>query len=134
MTADCPASPIDRRAAAASRTTSYPCTKARPESGSSRVVSAHGGRLARAVRAENAQHGPMRHRQVDATQRAHVSDDLVKPSTKIAGPEPVSPELVCDTHPPYRLQPHLRHNGAARRVHDVTRALRPVLWMWATPA
>jgi hypothetical protein len=36
----------------------------------------HGGRLARAVRPEDAEHGPLWHRQVDATQRAHVPERL----------------------------------------------------------
>ena len=38
MAADCPANPIDRRTAAASRTTLWPSTTARPPSGRSNVV------------------------------------------------------------------------------------------------
>jgi hypothetical protein len=37
---------------------------------------AHGGRLARAVRPEEAEHRPVRNGQVDAAQRAHVPERL----------------------------------------------------------
>ena len=77
MAADCPDSPIDRRTAAASRTTSWPSTSARPPSGSSRVV-----RMRTAVvlpapfGPEHAEHRPARHRQVDAAQRVHLAERL----------------------------------------------------------
>jgi hypothetical protein len=37
---------------------------------------AHGGRLARAVRAQHAEHGPARHRQVDTAKRAYLAERL----------------------------------------------------------
>src|SRR5215469_12287485 len=88
MAADCPARPIDRRAAAASR----------PASGSIRVV-----RIRTAV-VLPAPFGPRTPSTVPCgTDRsiprsARTSpNDLVRPSTRIAGPEVVSDS---DTHPP----------------------------------
>src|SRR6516164_2643214 len=98
MAADCPASPIDRRTAAASRTTSWPSTRARPASGSSSVV-----RIRTAV-VLPAPFGPRTPSTVPCgTDRsiprsARTSpNDLVRPSTRIAGPEVGSDS---DTHPP----------------------------------
>src|SRR5215831_9538152 len=98
MAADCPARPIDRRTAAASRTTSWPSTRARPASGSSKVV-----RIRTAV-VLPAPFGPRTPSTVPCgTDRsiprsARTSpNDLVRPSARIAGPEVVSD---ADTHPP----------------------------------
>src|SRR5487761_791193 len=93
MAADCPASPIERRTAAACRTTSWPSTSARPLSGSSRVV-----RMRTAV-VLPAPFGPRTPRTVPrGTERSiprsacTSPNDWVRPSTKIAGPE-----LFCVT-------------------------------------
>src|SRR5580704_17825013 len=87
MAADCPDRPINRRTAAASRTTSRPSTRARPPSGSSSVV-----RIRTAV-VLPAPFGPRTPSTVPrGTDRsmprsARTSpNDLVRPSTRMAGP------------------------------------------------
>src|ERR1035438_2979535 len=79
MAADWPDSPIDRRTAAASRTTSCPSTRA-PSPPRVRAQQsgqdAHGGRLTRAVRAEYTVHRRPRHREVDTAQRVYLPERL----------------------------------------------------------
>src|SRR5579859_1869287 len=111
MAADWPARPIERRTAAASRTRSWPSTRARPASGSSSVV-----RMRKAV-VLPAPFGPRRPSTVPCgtdgsmPRSARTSpNDLVNPSTKIAGAE-----LVGDTCPPVQTASHIC--GTAPRTY-----------------
>src|SRR5215472_2519067 len=131
MAADCPARPIDRRTAAASRTTSWPSTRARPASGSSKVV-----RIRTAV-VLPAPFGPRTPSTVPCgtvrsiPRSARTSpNDLVRPSTRIAGPEVV---CDCDTHPPEqagspgnvrRPEPYLQRSRTCERKNALSSQLR----------
>ena len=77
---DCPASPMHRRTAAASRTTSYPSMITRPEFGAEqRCQHADGGGLAGTVGAEHAEHAASRNVEVDPAQGVHLAKGLVEP-------------------------------------------------------
>src|SRR6266487_4506869 len=93
MAADWPASPIERRTAAASRTTSWPSTIARPWSGRSRVVRMRTAVVLPAPLGPSTPSTVPRGTDRSMPLNACTSpNDLVKPSTRIAGPE-----LTCPT-------------------------------------
>src|SRR5215468_2476355 len=99
MAADWPASPIDRRTAAASRTTSWPSTRAFPPSGSSSVVRIRTAVVFPAPLGPSTPSTVPRGTDRSIPRSACTSpNDLVKSSTRIAGCSPTP--LTCDIHPP----------------------------------
>src|SRR6266851_4659903 len=99
MAADCPDSPIERRTAAASRTTSWPSTSARPPSGSSNVVRIRTAVVLPAPLGPSTPSTVPRGTDRSIPRSARTSpNDLVNPSTRIAGCPPTP--LNCDIHPP----------------------------------
>src|SRR5580693_2133750 len=114
IAADCPDRPIVRRTVAASLTTSWPSTSARPPSGGSSVV-----KIRTAV-VLPAPLGPSTPSTVPCgTDRSMPRsactspNDLVKPSTMIAGCSPTS--LYCDIHPPENQRPRTLKLPGRRR-------------------
>ncbi len=98
MAADWPASPIERRTAAASRTTSWPSTTACPASGSSSVVRMRTAVVLPAPFGPSTPSTVPRGTDRSIPRSARTSpNDFVKPSTRIAGPELAGPELLADT-------------------------------------
>ena len=81
MAAYWPASPIRSRSWRASRTTSRPATWIVPAIGlEQRGQDPHDGRLAGAVGAQQPEDRPARHVEIDAAERAHVTEVLDQPA------------------------------------------------------
>src|SRR5262245_40751274 len=93
MAADCPDRPMQRRTAAASRTTSRPSTQARPPSGCRRVVRMRTAVVLPAPFGPSTPSTVPRGTDRSIPRSARTSpNDLTRPSTRMAGPK-----LVCDT-------------------------------------